>query len=165
MKRWIRLGAVVGLGVLLLVACGTGESSDSNIRKVVDDTLNAVETGLSSHDMSSVDPFFATAAEGANADGLQLTQGALHSFATSLGRSDQVQFHDFVIQSVEIHDSAGLAKLTYQLHLSVVRNASQLAYGATVTQDLALLKTPRGWRISGGDQPQLSVVQGQWPTR
>jgi hypothetical protein len=165
MKRWIGISIVVGLGVLFLSACGAGGSSDSAVRKTVEDALKAAETGLNNHNVNGVDPFFATAAEGANADGLGQTRDALSAFAASLSGSDQVQFHDFAIQNVEVHDSAGLAKVTYQLHLSVVRSGSQLAFGATVTQDLALLRTPRGWRISGGDQPQLSDVKGQWPSR
>lgn len=165
MKRWVGISMVVGLVLLVLTAWGAGGSSDSTVRKTVEDAFQTVETGLNNHNINTVDPFFATTAEGANADGLQQTRDALYAFAASLGGSDQVQFHDFAIQNVEVHDSAGLAKVTYQLHLSVVSSGSQLAFGATITQDLALLKTPRGWRISGGDQPQLSEVKGQWPIR
>lgn len=164
MKRWIGIG-VVGLGVLLLAVVGAGGSSDLAVRKTVEEAFQAAETGLNDHNSNAADPFFATAAEGANADGLRQTLDALRTFTARLTGSDQVQFHDFAIQNVEVHDSAGLAKVTYQVHLSVVRGGSQLAFGATVTQDLALSRTPRGWRISGGDQPQLTDIKGQWPTR
>jgi len=65
---------------------------------------------------------------------------------------------------VAFHEDAGLAKVTYRLHFSVVRSGVAV-FGAKPTQNLALLKTPRGWRISGGDTPQLEDVMGAWPTR
>ncbi len=54
--------------------------------------------------------------------------------------------------------------MAYRLHLSVLHNG-QVIFGANVTQNLALLRTPRGWRISGGDAPQLEDVRGGWPPR
>lgn len=57
---------------------------------------------------------------------------------------------------------AGLAKVTYRLHVSVMRGG-QAIFGANATQDIALLKTPRGWRISGGAAPRLEDMTGTWP--
>lgn len=165
MKWWIGTGIVIGIGILLLVAGGAARGGDGVVRQTVEDAFQTAAIGLNTHNISTVDSLFATVAEGANADGLQQTREALYTFAGSLSGSDQVQFHDLAIKAVEVHDSAGLAKVTYQVHLSVVRNGSQLAFGATITQDLALLRTPRGWRISGGDQAQLSEIRGQWVAR
>jgi len=54
--------------------------------------------------------------------------------------------------------------VTYRLHFSVIRDG-QAIFGADATQNIALLKTQRGWRISGGDVPQLEQVIGNWPPR
>jgi hypothetical protein len=52
--------------------------------------------------------------------------------------------------------------VTYRLHFSVPRNG-QASFGASATQEVALLKTPRGWRIPGGDAQQLEGASGSWP--
>ncbi|MFO7539151.1 MAG: hypothetical protein R6X32_14010 [Chloroflexota bacterium] len=57
-----------------------------------------------------------------------------------------------------------LSFLAGRLHFSVVRGNTAI-YSAQATQNLALLKTVRGWRISGGDTPQLEDVTGVWPPR
>lgn len=80
----------------------------------------------------------------------------------ALPNTNAVQFHSFDVQAVEVHEEAGLAKVAYRLHFSVIRSG-QAIYGAKATQDIALLKTPRGWRLSGGDEPQLEDVVGSWP--
>jgi len=79
-----------------------------------------------------------------------------------LPNSSAVQFHSFDILAIEVHEDAGLAKVTYRLHFSVIRNG-QAIFSAKATQSIALLKKPRGWRISGGDAPQLEDVTGAWP--
>ena len=161
MKRWWWLWAGLALsGVLLaLAARGTPEGA---VRKTVEDAAKAAEAGLNQHDLGTVEPFFATTAEGANQAGLGQTLGPLRMFTTHLGAGDQVQVHSFQVPSVAVHESSGLARATYRLHFSVVRGGTAV-YTAVITQNLALLRTPRGWRISGGDQPQLSDVVGQWP--
>ena len=75
---------------------------------------------------------------------------------------DRVQFHTFQIQNVALHESAGQATATYRLHFSVVRNGAA-RFSAVVIQNIAVIKTPRGWRIAGGDTPQVEVLTGQWP--
>ena len=161
MRRWWWLWAGLALsGVLLALAIrGTPEG---DVRTIVQAAANATEAGLNKRDLSAVEPFFATMAEDANPAGLGQTIGQLRTFTTHLSASDQVQVHSFQIQSVAVHESGGLARATYRLHFSVVRGGAAV-YTAVVTQNLALLKTPRGWRISGGDQPQLSDVVGAWP--
>ncbi|MBI3942593.1 MAG: nuclear transport factor 2 family protein [Chloroflexi bacterium] len=161
MKRWLSASLVLFGVSFLLIACN---SSESTVRKTVEDLAQTVETGLNRHDLRAAEPFFATAAEGANPDGLRATWEALQQFDAGLGGGDQVQFHSFQVQSAVVHEDARLARVTYRLHFSVIRGG-QVIYGAEVVQDLALLKTPRGWRISGGDQPQLSSVIGQLSTR
>jgi hypothetical protein len=56
------------------------------------------------------------------------------------------------------------ARVSYRLHFSVVRRGTAV-YSAQASQNLALLKTARGWRISGGDAPQLEDAVGVWPPR
>ena len=161
MKRWWWLWAGLALSAIL-VALAIRGTPEGDVRTIVQNAANATEAGLNKRDLSAVEPFFATPAEGANLAGLGQTIGQLRTFTTHLSASDQVQVHSFQIQSVAVHESGGLARATYQLHFSVVRGGAAV-YTAVVTQNLALLKTPRGWRISGGDQPQLSDVVGAWP--
>jgi len=163
MKRWWWLWAGLVLsGVLLALAVrGTPEG---DVRTLVQEAANATEAGVNRRDLSAVERFFVTPAEGANLAGLGQTIGQLRMFTTHLSPSDQVQVHSFQIQSVAVHESGGLARATYRLHFSLVRGGATV-YTAVMTQNLALLKTPRGWRISGGDQPQLSDVVGTWPTQ
>jgi ketosteroid isomerase-like protein len=74
----------------------------------------------------------------------------------------RVQVHTFDVQEVAVHEQGNLARATYRLHLSVLRDG-QVAFGFVATQNLALARTGRQWRISGGDQAQLSDVIGEWP--
>lgn len=143
-----------------LVGCAAG--SGGAVRKTVEEAAKAVEQDLNRRNLASVQPFFATEAEGANAAGLADTWGALESFAAGLTPSDRVQFHSFDIEDIAVHEGGDLARASYRLHLSVLRG-SEVAFGFVATQNLALLRTERGWRISGGDEVQLSEVMGQWP--
>ena len=160
MQRKLLINLILFFVASLLTACGN--SSDGAIRKSVEDAATAVEDGLSQRNLDAVEPFFATEAEGANQAGLEETWGAMRRFTDSLTNSERIQFHSFEIQNVSVHESGNLAAVTYRLHLSVLRD-SQVMYGFVAVQNLALIKTARGWRISGGDQAQLSEITGQWP--
>jgi hypothetical protein len=141
-----------------------GGRSERSVRRTVEELAQAVESGLNRRDLSAVEPFFATEAEGAIPSGLGQTRDALRTFATQLTGSDQVQFHTFTVQTVRVHERAGLADVRYRLHFSVVRGGGVI-FGGVAEQTVALLKTPRGWRVMGGDQPQLSEIVGTWPPR
>jgi hypothetical protein len=134
------------------------------VRTTLQEAVRATEAGLNRRDLSGVEPYFATASEGANLPGLGQTLGPLRMVAGHLNAGDQVQIHRFEVPNVAVHESDGLARATYRLQFSVVRGDTAI-YSADVTQNLALLKTARGWRISGGDQPQLTNVFGTWPSR
>ena len=162
MKTIIGLTVFVAAIVALLSGCSGGE--EGAVRRVVEDVRAAALDGLNSRNADALDEYFATVEEGAQAAGLAETQQAYKDFVAGLSTGDAVQFHSFDITAVEVHEDAKLAKVTYRLHLSVVRNGLAV-FGAKATQSVALLKTPRGWRISGGDTPQLEDVMGAWPTR
>ncbi len=163
MKRWWWVWAGLAIGGVLL-ALGLRGTPEGAVRKTVDEAAKATEAGVNQRDLSAVEPFFATPAEGANLAGLGQTIGQLRTFTPHLNAGDQVQVHSFQIQSITVDESGGLARATYRLHFSLVRGGTAV-YSAVVTQNLALLNTPRGWRISGGDQPQFSDVVGVWPPR
>lgn len=150
---------MLAAAALAVAAC---DRSPFTVITTVENAARAAETGLAKVDLSGVQPFFASVADGANPAGLEETWGALQQFAASLDNSSRVQFHSFDVQEVRVHESGGLAAATYRLHMSVVRNG-QVVFSAVVTQNLALLKQNNHWLISGGDEPQLSEVQGQWP--
>ena len=150
--------------VPLLVAAGCGSGGQGAIQRTVENVAKAVEAGLHSRSLTEVEKYFATAEEGDNEASLQETQQALRQFAASLTSQERIQFHRFDVESIEVHEDGGLARVTYRLHFSILRD-SLVIYGAMMTQDLALVKTMRGWRISGGYSPQLSEVTGQWPPR
>ncbi|HLF28956.1 MAG TPA: hypothetical protein VJG32_21730 [Anaerolineae bacterium] len=163
MKKTIGLVALATLVIVdgLIVQSGAEERA---VRRIIDEVQAAALNSLNFRDPNALDEYFATVAEGAQAAGLAETQQAYKDFVAGLSAGDITQFHSFDIKTIEVHQDAGLAKVTYRLHFSVVRNGFAV-FGARATQDLALLKTPRGWRISGGDAPQLEDVIGAWPPR
>ncbi len=159
---------IIGLVVLLVIVTGiallTQQGAEERaVRRVIDEVQSAALNGFQFNNPNALDAYFATVQEGAVAAGLTETQQAYQDFVAKLSGST-VQFHSFDIKAIEVHEDARLAKVTYRLYFSVVRSG-QAIFGAVVTQDLALLKTPRGWRISGGDAPQLENVRGTWPPR
>lgn len=160
---------ILGLSfVAVLVAAGAwwvqSGAEERAVRRVLDDVQAAALAGLNRRDPAALDAYFATEAEGALAAGLVETQQAYRDFVAWLPGNNAVQFHSFDIQSLEVHKDAGLTRVTYRLHFSVLRSG-QAIFSARATQDIALLKTPRGWRIMGGDAPQLEDVTGNWPPR
>ncbi|HEY4691632.1 MAG TPA: hypothetical protein VIK33_20150 [Anaerolineae bacterium] len=163
MKKLIGLVALAAL-VIVAALIVQGGAEERAVRRIIDEVKAAALTGLNFRDSNALDEYFATVEEGAQAAGLAETQRAYQNFAAQLTTGDAVQFHSFDIQAVEVHEDAGLAKVTYRLHFSVVRNNAAV-FSARATQSLALLKTPRGWRISGGDAPQIENVLGIWPPR
>ena len=157
----------VGFGILALVIFGTAwltqrGAEEQAVRGVIQDVQAAALRGLNQRQPNALDNYFATEAEGAVAPCLIETRQAYKDFVAQLPGDNAVQFHSFDILAIEVHEDAGLAKVTYQLHFSVLRDG-QAIFGARATQDVALLKTPRGWRISGGDAAQLENVLGSWP--
>jgi len=162
MKTIIGITVLVMATASVLSGCSGGE--EGAVRRVVGDVRAAALDGLNLRNADALDEYFATLEEGAQAAGLAETQQAYKDFVAGLSTGDAVQFHSFDITAVEVHEDAKLAKVTYRLHFSVVRS-SVAVFGAKAAQNLALLKTPRGWRISGGDTPQLEDVMGTWPTR
>jgi ketosteroid isomerase-like protein len=161
MKRIIGLIILVALvaGVAWLVQRGAGERA---VWGVIDEIQTATLNVLNQRQPDALDDYFATEAEGAVAAGLAETRQAYKDFVSHLPGNNAVQFHSFDILALEVHEDAGLAKVTYRLHFSVIRSG-QAIFSAKATQDIALRKTPRGWRISGGDAPQLEDVIGNWP--
>lgn len=139
-------------------------SEERAVRQVLSDMQAAALSGLNRRDAAALDAYFATQADGALPDGLAETQQAYRDFAAALPGNNAVQFHSLEIQSLQVHKDAGLAKVTYRLHFSVLRSG-QVIYSARAEQNLALVRTPRGWRIMGGDAPQLFDVTGAWPPR
>ena len=160
---------VVGFSILALVVVGAGwlvqrGAEAQAVRGVIQDVQAAALRGLNQRQPDALDDYFATQAEGAVSSGLAETQQAYKTFVAQLPGDNAVQFHSFDILAIEVHEDAGLAKVTYRLHFSVLRDG-QAIFGGRATQDVALRKTPRGWRISGGDTPQLESVIGKWPAQ
>jgi len=156
-------------GLIVLVAFVVGAAwltqrgaEERAVRRVIDEIQSAALTGMNRRNPDALDEYFATEAEGAVAAGLTETQQAYKDFIAQLPGNNAVQFHSFDIIALEVHEDAGLAKVTYRLHFSVIRSG-QVLFSAKATQNIALLKTPRGWRIMGGDAPQLEDVTGNWP--
>ncbi len=132
------------------------------MRQVMDEVQTAALQGLNRKNPNALDGYFASEAEGAVAAGLAQTQQAYKDFVGQLPGPNAVQFHTFDVRALEVHADAGLAKVTFRLHFSILKNGQPI-FSARVIQDLALRKTPRGWRISGGDAPQLEDITGTWP--
>lgn len=161
MKRIISLTILLAAvaGAAWLIQRGAEERA---VRRVLDEIQTAGLSGLNRRDASALDEYFATVAEGAQAAGLVETQQAYKDVVAQLPGNNAVQFHTFDISALEVHEEAGLANVTYRLHFSVIRGA-QAIFSAKATQTIALLQTARGWRIMGGDVPELEDVTGAWP--
>ncbi len=147
-----------------VAACRPGSPNEGEVRGVVINADRAMEEAFSSKgDIAAVEQYFATPEEGADPGGLANTRDALwKAFGDHPRASALIEFSNFRIADVQVHSSSGLAKVTYQIDVRMVHSGN--VGTATVTQDLALLKTKtRGWRISGGDAPQVSNVVGQFP--
>lgn len=119
--RWLAMITlavlVIGGGWLL-----TRGSDERAVRQVMDEVQTAALVGLNRNNPNALDGYFATEAEGAVAAGLQLTQTAYKDFVNALPGSNMVQFHSFDLRAVAMHESGGLARVTYRLHFSVIRN-------------------------------------------
>lgn len=161
--RFLVIAGIAALvaGTAWLTLSGAEERT---VRQVMEEVQTAALQGLNRKNPNALDGYFASEAEGAVAAGLAQTRQAYQDFVDQLPSTNAVQFHSFDIQALEVHEEARLAKVTYRLHFSVLKNGQPI-YSARVTQDLAFRKTPRGWRISGGDAPQLEDVTGTWPPR
>ena len=162
MKKWIWIAAiaVVVIAVILLSQRG---NSEGDIRRLIQDAQTAALDGINRRNPNALDTYFATVAEGAQENGLAETQEAYKNFIVQMS-GESVQIHSFNIGDVEVHEDGGLARVSYQLHLSVIRGGSAV-FTVRFTQNLAVLRTPRGWRISGGDTPQIEETTGIWPPR
>jgi hypothetical protein len=132
------------------------------VRRLMNEVQTPALSGLNRRDPTALDEYFVTVAEGAQAAGLAETQQAYQAFVAQLPGNNAVQAHSFDILTLEVHEDAGLADVAYRLHFSVIRGG-QAIFNAKATQTVALLRTPRGWRLMGGDAPQLEDVTGNWP--
>jgi hypothetical protein len=159
MRRMVTVLMVAVVAGLALAGCNQGEG---RIRREVENAATVAFDGLNRGDMSRLPGFFATEPSGANKEGLANTLGALESFAAELGSGDTVQVHSFDVEEVVVHDERNLGRVTYRLHMSVLRNGEPI-FSVVATQNLAMLRVNGAWRIGGGDTPQLSEVVGAWP--
>ena len=162
MKHCLMLGMMFVLLAIALTACASAD--ESAVRQVVTDAENALEAALNREASAAVfEQYFATPQEGANAAGLVETRDRWRKLLRDhVSGVSLVQISNFRITNIQIHESGGLARVTYEMDLRIVHGTQQ--GNATLTQNLALLKTAtRGWRISGGDAPQFSNVVGTLP--
>lgn len=160
MKRLLMLLPIV---LLLILAACAGNPEENAVRGTVSAFERTLEDAIAGKAKpAALDDYFATAADGAIAPGLVNTRDAFREMLNNhVNGVSLVQLSNFRITNVEVHQSAGLAKVTYQLDIRLVHGTQQGT--ATLTQDLALLKTPRGWRISGGDPWGYNNVVGTLP--
>lgn len=162
MKKWTWLAAITVVVVLVIVSTQRG-SSEGDIRRLIQDVQTATLDGISRRNPNALNSYFATVEEGAQENGLAETLGAYQNFVGQMS-GESVQIHSFNIEDVEVHEDGGLARVTYRMHLSVIRGGAAV-FTVRFTQNLAVLRTPRGWRISGGDTPQIEETTGVWPPR
>ncbi len=162
MKKIFITAMFLAILPLVLAAC-VGNPDETAVRGTVatfEQTLEDVIAGKAK--VVVLDDYFATPADGANAQGLVNTRDAFRQMVQDhVSGASLVQLSNFRITDVQVHQSGGLAKVTYQVDVKFVHGTQQGT--GTKTQDLALLKTPRGWRISGGDPWRYSNVVGTLP--
>lgn len=162
MKKWTWVAAI-GVIVVLVIVLSQRGSSEGDIRRLIEDVRTVALDGMNRGNPNALDTYFATVEEGAQENGLTETQGAYKTFIAQIS-GESVQIHSFNIEDLEVHEDGGLARVTYRMHLSVIRGGAAV-FSVRFTQNLAVLRTPRGWRISGGDMPQVEETTGVWPPR
>jgi hypothetical protein len=156
MARLFTLFPVCALLLLGLSACQTPD--ESAVRQVVTDTERASADAFNgTGNATAVEQYFATPEEGANPLGMENTRDRFLAALQEQGTGSlRIQLQNFQITSVQVDSGVGQARVTYQVYAIITQNGRVTRL--TVTQDLALRKTPtRGWRINGGDKPQLSL--------
>lgn len=159
----IRLLTLFAVLLLFVLAACAGTPDENAVRGTVGNFISTLQDAIAGKAKpAALDDYYATAAEGANAQGLVNTQTVFRTMIENhVNGMSLVQLSNFRITAVEVHESGGLAKVTYQMDIRIVHGTQEGT--ATLTQDLALLKTPRGWRISGGDPWRYSNVVGTLP--
>lgn len=142
---------------LLLILAASADNSDENFAcGTVGNFERALEDAIAARAKpAALDDYFATVADGASPKGLVITRDVFQTMIENhIGGASLVQRSNFRITNVEVHQGSALAKVTYQVNVRIVHCTQQGT--ATLTQDLALLKTPRGWCISSGDSWRYS---------
>jgi len=162
MKKWAWVAALAVI-VVLVIVLSRGGSAEGDIRRLIEEAQTAAVNEANRENSNALDNYFATVEEGVQEGGLAETQAAYQNFVTQL-RGDTVQVHSFNIEGVEVHENGGLARVSYQAHVSIVRGGAAV-FTVRFRQNLALLKTATGWRVSGGDAPQIEETTGVWPPR
>lgn len=162
MKKWLWIAAVAAvLGLVILVS--QRGNSEGDIRRLIETAQTVALDGINRRNPNAMDTYFATIEEGAQENGLAETQGAYKRFVAQI-TGESLQIHSFNIEDVEVHEDGGLARVTYRMHLSVIRGGAAV-FTIRLAQNLAVLRTSRGWLISGGDAPQIEETTGIWPPR
>lgn len=162
MKKWIWIAAIAVVVIAVILSSQRG-NSEGDIRRLIENAQTAALDGINRRNPNALDTYFATIEEGAPETGLAETQAAYKNLVAQMS-DGSVQIHSFNIEDVEVHEDGGLARVTYGMHLSVIRGGAA-TFTIRFTQNLAVLRTPRGWRISGGDAPQIEEMTGIWPPR
>lgn len=149
--------------LLLSLAACVGSPEETRVRRTVESFEQTFAAALDRKAKpAALKDYFATEADGANVQGIQNTRNAfLKMLDEHVNGVSLVQLSNFRITQVDIHQDVGLAKVTYQMDLKIVHGTQQGT--ATLVQNLALLKTPRGWRISGGEPWRYADVMGTLP--
>lgn len=163
MKKILWL-VIIAVAVATIAALGQPEWDEGVVRGVVEEAARAALDGVNRRNPNAINRYFASVDEGAQADGLSETQDAYRAFIGQLPSDMTPQLHSLDIETVEVHNEAGLARVSYSAHVSFVRGMAAI-YTATLRQNVALMKTDRGWLISGGDALQLDDITGTWPVR
>lgn len=158
-----RLLILLALLMLMILAACAGNPDENAVRGTVGNFAGTLQDAIAGKAKpAALDAYFATLADGANEQGLANTRDAFANMLNNhVSGTSLVELSNFRITNVQVHQSDGLAKVTYQMNIRIVHGTEQGT--ATLTQDLALLKTPRGWRISGGDPWRYSNVVGMLP--
>lgn len=162
MKKWA-LAIGIGAAIVLVAVLSQRGNAENEIRRLLEDMRIAALEGFDREDPSVLDNYFATIQEGAQDTGLTETIEAFKIFVTQLS-GESVQIHSFDIEQIAVHEEGGLARVSYKMHLSVIRGNAAV-FTVRFTQNLAIMKTSRGWRVSGGDSPQIEETTGIWPSR
>ncbi len=152
MKKYLL--PIIGVLLMVLVA-GCASSDEMAVQQVVTDSEKAAENALNGQgDRNAVEQYFANPLESGNTDPW-MAQRIMFDQVVGRYHYGQVKLSKFAINSVTLWPEVNEARVNYQVDVTIVQNLVPTT--ETVTQDLLLTKTTRGWLIMGSNGAETTT--------
>lgn len=162
MQRFAHIRLLAWLFLLLWLPVGCAEAPASPA-DVVRQAEKAMVEGYNARDLSKFDQYFATPNQGADPNGLALTQAPVHDLMDQAGPKDLLDVLSFDVTNEQVDETHKEATVHYRAEASI-KAGDFPTQSNVVEQDVALMKVNGRWLISGGDKARLSPLPSQSQT-